>query len=336
MKARPLVIGRTAVIERSIVQAPIGSLATPELVAAVSNAGGLGSLALTWSDADVAARLVAAVRQRTRAPFIANFVLSFAPASLPAALAAGVPIVTFSWGMPGPLVNTVHSFGAAVGVQVGTLEGARRALQEGCDFLICQGVEAGGHVQSSLPLRRLLPAVAAEAGSVPAIAAGGLADGADVAAALTLGASGAMLGTRFVASAESDAHPAYKAALLSARGAATALTGCFEGGWPYALHRVLRNATLTGWEAAGCPPVGRRPGEGDIVARDESGSVVRRYDDAPPSARMQGEILGCCLYAGTGVARICELRSAEVLVTELWGDATDILRRHPDRCAQSD
>ena len=321
MKMRPLVIGRSAVIDRPIIQAPIGSLASAKLVAAVSNAGGLGSLALTWSDADAAARLVAAVRRRTRAPFIANFVLSFAPASLAAALEAGVPIVTFSWGMPGTLVRTVHSFGAAVGVQVGTVDGARRALQQGCDFLICQGVEAGGHVQASLPLRALLPGVAAEAGPVPLIAAGGLADGADVAAALALGASGAMLGTRFVASAESDAHPAYKAALLSARDDATALTGCFEGGWPYALHRVLRNATLTDWEAAGCPPVGRRPGEGDIVARDESGTPVRRYDDTPPKAGMRGEILACCLYAGTGVARITELRSAAALVTELWRDA---------------
>ncbi len=321
MKVSPLIIGRSAAIDRPIIQAPIGSLASAELVAAVSNAGGLGSLALTWSDADAAAGLVAAVRRRTRAPFIANFVLSFAPASLPAALEAGVPMVTFSWGMPGLLVRTVHSFGAAVGVQVGTVDGARRALQEGCDFLICQGVEAGGHVQSSLPLRMLLPAVAAEAGPVPVIAAGGLADGSDVVAALALGASGAMLGTRFVASAESDAHPAYKAALLSARDDATALTGCFDGGWPYALHRVLRTATLTEWEAAGCPPVGRRPGEGDIVARDASGNPVRRYDDTPPRAGMRGEILSCCLYAGTGVARITELRSAAALVTELWRDA---------------
>jgi nitronate monooxygenase len=324
MKLQPVRFGRSVVIERPIIQAPIGGLGSVELVAAVSNAGGVGSLALTWCDAEVAARLVKAVTQRTRAPFIANFVLSFAPASLPAALEAGVPMVTFSWGMPGPWVDTVHSFGAAVGVQVGTLAGARRALQEGCDFIVCQGVEAGGHVQSSLPLHALLPAVAAEAGAVPVMAAGGLADGADIAAAFARGASGVMLGTRFVASTESQAHDAYKAALLAAGSDDTALTGCFDGGWPYALHRVLRNATLMDWEAAGCPPVGRRPGEGNVVARDESGRPVHRYDDAPPSAGMQGEILSCCLYAGTGVARINELRSAGELVRELWRDAQGV------------
>jgi NAD(P)H-dependent flavin oxidoreductase YrpB (nitropropane dioxygenase family) len=133
-----------------IVQAPIGSLAAVDLVSAVSNAGGLGSLALTWTDTSTAAKLVAAVRARTSAAFASNFVLAFEPSALTAALEAGVPVVTFSWGLPGPLVSTVHSFGAAVGIQVGTVEGAKRALGQECDFLICQGIEAGGHVQSSM------------------------------------------------------------------------------------------------------------------------------------------------------------------------------------------
>jgi len=318
MNKRALSIGGVA-LERPIIQAPIGSLASAELVAAVSDAGGLGSLALSWCDAGQAAGLIRAVRARTRAPFAANFVLAFTPTSLPAALEAGVPIVSFSWGLPGPLVQTVHFFGAAVGVQVASAEGARQALRQGCDFIICQGVEAGGHVQSSLPLRALLPAVVAEAGTIPVVAAGGLGDAVDVAAALALGARGAMLGTRFVASSESGAHPDYKAALVSARADDTVLTGCFDGGWPYALHRVLRNRTLNQWEAAGCPPVGRRPGEGEAVARDESGRAIRRYDDAPPRAGMDGDVRECCLYAGTGVERISAIRRAGELVRELCG-----------------
>ena len=147
------------------------------------------------------------------------------------------------------------------------VEGAKRALDQNCDFVICQGIEAGGHVQSSMPLWELLPAVVAEARSVPVAAAGGLGDRADVIEVTSLGASAAMLGTRFIASAESGAHHAYKAALVASASSDTVLTGCFDGEWPYALHRVLRNATLASWEAAGCPPSGNRPGEGEVVAR---------------------------------------------------------------------
>jgi nitronate monooxygenase len=318
-------IGKLDIV-RPIFQAPIGSLGTAELVATVSNAGGVGTLALSWSDAEIATKLITAVKTRTLMPFAANFVLSFKTSALNAALESGVPIVTFSWGLPGPLVGTVHSYGAAVGVQVGTVSGARRAIDEGCDFIICQGVEAGGHVQSSIPLRTLLPAVVAEAREVPVVAAGGLADGADVAEVIALGACAAMLGTRFVASAESRAHHAYKAALLSAGAADTALTGCFDGGWPYALHRVLRNATLTNWESSGCPPSGSRPGEADVVAQSHSGGPVRRYDDTPPNNEMEGDTLSCCLYAGTGIEKIVSIQSADTLVKDIWRDAASIGR----------
>jgi nitronate monooxygenase len=300
-----------------IVQAPIGSLATVDLVAAVSAAGGLGTLALTWTDARVTADVIRQVKAKTNRAFAANFVLSFEPFALTAALEAGVPVVTFSWGLPGSLVNRARSFGTAVGVQVATLAGAQRALDDGCDFLICQGIEAGGHVQSSTALRELLPAIVERASAIPVAAAGGLADRADVAEVFALGASAAMLGTRFVASAESSAHPAYKAALVAADTSATVLTGCFDGGWPYALHRVLRNATLTNWEAAGCPPSGRRPGEGDVIASQASGATVHRYDDTPPSADMQGDIIACCLYAGAGVGKVSSVRPAAELVKEL-------------------
>lgn len=305
-----------------IVQAPIGSLATVELVSAVSNAGGLGSLALTWTDASTAASLVAAVRAQTSAPFASNFVLSFEPKALAAVLEAGVPVVTFAWGLPGPLVTTVHSFGAAVGVQVGTVEGAKRALDQDCDFVICQGMEAGGHVQSSMSLKELLPAVVAEARKVPVVAAGGLADRADVVEVTSLGASAAMFGTRFIASTESSAHPDYKAALVASKSTDTVLTCCFDGEWPYALHRVLRNATFQSWEAAGCPPSGCRPGEGDVVARQQTGAAVTRYNDNPPNSDMRGDVMACCLYAGAGVDKITEVRPAGALVKELLADAS--------------
>jgi NAD(P)H-dependent flavin oxidoreductase YrpB (nitropropane dioxygenase family) len=185
----------------------------------------------------------------------------------------------------------------------------------GVDFLICQGTEAGGHVQSTTPLHDLLPAVVEASDGIPVIAAGGLATREDVTRVLSWGASGAMLGTRFVATQESRAHPLYKAALLE--GTETALTVCFSGGWAQAAHRVLRNATIEAWEAAGSPPEGARPGEGEVVAQAASGEPILRYEDTAPRVGMTGNIAAMCLYAGTGVGKITDLPSASAVVAVL-------------------
>jgi NAD(P)H-dependent flavin oxidoreductase YrpB (nitropropane dioxygenase family) len=300
-----------------ILQAPIGSLASTDLAVAVSEAGGMGSLALTWTSADAARQQVTEVRRRTARNFSVNFVLSFEPAALNAALEAGAPVVTFSWGLEKELVRRTHSHGATVGVQVGSARAAQLAIEHGSDFVICQGVEAGGHVQSSTPLEELLAAVADVAGEIPVVAAGGLADRADVRRVLGAGAEAAMLGTRFVATHESRAHPVYKQALIDSDGSNTVMTGCFDGGWPYAQHRVLRNPTLQHWEDSGCPPLGKRPGEGDVVATTTNGGKVHRYDDTPPSQGMRGDVLDCCLYAGCGVGRIRSIEPAAMLVKTL-------------------
>ena len=311
-----------------ILQAPTGSVAGPELAAAVSAAGGLGGMGLTWTEPETAADYVRHVRAAAPggAPFQVNFALHFPPRALDAALEAGAPVVTFSWGDPSPFIARVRAAGARFGVQVTSAAGARRAaLDLGADFVICQGVESGGHVQGTAPLWELLPqvvAAAADAGT-PVVAAGGIADGAGISRALSLGASGAMLGTRFVATRESRAHPDYKAALLAARAGDTTLTLCFDGGWPQAAHRVLRNATLDAWEAHGSPThaAGARPGEGDVVAHASGGEAILRYEDTAPRVGMTGNIAEMCLYAGTGVGAITDLPSAAEVVARLAAEA---------------
>ena len=304
-----------------IYQAPTGSLAGPELAVAVANAGAMGAMALTWTEPTEAAAFVRQVRAATDGVFQVNFALAFPPKSLNAALESGVPIVTFSWGDPAPYLTEVRAAGAAFGVQVTSVSGARRVLDLGADFLICQGIEAGGHVQSTRPLWELLPRVIAEAGQTPVIASGGIGDGQGIAQALSLGAAGTMLGTRFVATRESRAHPDYKQRLLEASASDAALTVCFDGGWPYAAHRVLRNQTLDTWEAAGCPSIGQRPGEGDTVGQSASGEAIYRYEDTAPRQGMTGDVSDMALYAGTSCGLINDVPPAGELVARLWAEA---------------
>ena len=303
-----------------ILQAPIES--TIKLAVAVSEAGGMGSIQGTWEEPEDAAKLVDGVIQKTNNPFFVNFVLSFQPQALEAAIEAGAPAVTFSWGIAPELIDFAHSKNVAVGVQVGTADGAKAAVSCGADFLICQGIEAGGHVQSTIELTTLLPQVVSAAAEVPVFAAGGLATGADIAWAIRMGASGVMLGTRFVATKESNAHQLYKEAILASTASDTVYTLCFDGGWPQAAHRVIRNQTLNRWEDAGCPPRGMRPGEGDVVARDGSDHEVKRYGFNKPVKSISGDnVNDWCLYAGTSCDKITDIPGASELVSRLWQES---------------
>jgi nitronate monooxygenase len=151
------------------------------------------------------------------------------------------------------------------------------------------------------------------------LAAGGIADGAHIRRALLAGASGALLGTRFVATRESIAHDEYKSALARADATDTVLTVCFQDGWANAPHRVLRNHTFKMWEAAGCPPPGKRPGEGDVLTTDAvTGAKKLRYGTGSPGRDDRGALSELVLYAGTGVGAIRDIPSAGELVERLW------------------
>jgi nitronate monooxygenase len=133
-----------------------------------------------------------------------------------------------------------------------------------------------------------------------------------------------MMGTRFVAATESGAHDAYKAALVAAGPDDQAYTNCYDIGWPYAMHGVLRNSTFNAWEAAGCPAAPHRPGEDEIVFRCGT-EELPHYSDTPPSVGSQGELLAACLYAGKGVGHIESVLPAADIVTSLWRDALKLL-----------
>jgi NAD(P)H-dependent flavin oxidoreductase YrpB (nitropropane dioxygenase family) len=200
--------------------------------------------------------------------------------------------------------------------QVASVDEARRAVEAGADALIVQGVEAGGHVQSTTPLLVLLPAVR-RAVDVPLVAAGGIADAASARAAIGAGADVVSLGTAFAASTESLAHHRYRERLVAATAADTELTDLYDIGWA-APHRVLRTRVLEAWEAAGRPPSGGRPGEGEIVARAATGPIVR-YSMVPAVGGTTGDIDAMALYAGCGVGSIVAVEDARAIVERIAG-----------------
>jgi nitronate monooxygenase len=307
-------------VELPVVQAGMGGgLSRHELAAAVSEAGGLGTIAVTG--AGPIRHELAAARALTGRPLAVNLLLPFARRDWFEAAAEADLVVTF-WGRPRRRTPGVWLH------QCGSLEEAQAARAAGADGVIVQGVEAGGHVRGTTPALRLLEQVRhALPANYPLLLAGGIAARDDARAALEAGASAAVAGTRFLLSEESRAHPAYKERLLSAE--QTVLTELFGAGWP-APHRVVPNAATQQW---GDPPRLNRllnhllapgvryapPGLQERMIRAQRPgsrllSPAGPTDDGPETLVEAG-----ALYAGETVARIDAVRPAAELVRDLAG-----------------
>jgi nitronate monooxygenase len=247
---------------------------------------------------------------------------------LDACLQEGVPIISLFWREPSALVARAKAGGAIVLHTVSTAKEARQAVECGVDIVVAQGWEAGGHVRGTVATMPLIPAVVDAVGPVPVVAAGGIADGRGLAAAMALGASGAWIGTRFLASNEVAIHPHYRERLLRATEDDTAyLEELFDIGWPKAPHRVLRNSTVAEWEAAGRPATGKRPGEGEVVATSKSRGPIVRYRSYTPGADADGNIDALSLWAGQSVGLVHKIQPAAEIVLEIHREARAILRR---------
>ncbi len=302
-------------MDQPIVQAPMS--AVPQLAAAVSNAGALGMLALTWSTpAGDVVRETAALTDR---PFGGNLVLaSDQHRRLDEALEAGLRIVSLFWGDSAGYVEQVHDANGVVLHTVGSAEEARRAAANGVDVVVAQGWEAGGHVWGQVATLPLVPAVVDAVAPVPVIAAGGIGDARGVAAVLALGAQAAWLGTRFLLAQEMPIHEDYRSRVMDAAETDTRwYADLYEVGWPDAPNRSLRNSTAEMWEAAGRPPPGSRPGEGDVIADFASGEPIVRYEPAAPMLGTTGDIEAISLWAGQSVVLARKRQPAAEIVAEL-------------------
>jgi nitronate monooxygenase len=313
-------------IEAPIVLAPMGGAVTPELAAAVSNAGGLGMLPLTWTPPAEIAPLVEETRRLTDRPFGVNFGLEWDQNErLASALLAGVRVVSFFWGDAAEIVGQARDAASIVFVTVGTAEEGRAAAAAGADVIVAQGWEAGGHVWGTVSTLALVPRVVDAVAPVPVVAAGGVADGRGLAAVLALGAAGAWVGTRFLAASEAGIHPDYRRRILAAGEADTFYGTLFDRGWSDAPHRALRNSTLEAWEQAGRPASGSRPGEEDEPASRPDGSPINRYASSTPTAAMQGDVEPLPHWAGQGVGLVTREESAAEIVTSLVTEAEQVL-----------
>jgi nitronate monooxygenase len=316
-------IFRRSGIARPIFQAPIGSIASTELVAAVSNAGAVGNIAATWRSAAQLAATIDRLRGLTDKPFGANFVLGFAiDEPLAAALERHVPIISFFWGDGAPYLARVKASGALAIQVVGSVAEARAAAGAGFDLLVAQGYDAGGHVRGKLGLMALLPQVVDAVAPTPVLAAGGIADRRGVAAALALGAVGAWVGTRFLAALEANIHPVYRERVLAASGDDTLYSELFDVGWPRAPLRALRNSTTTAWQRAGEPAPGARPGESDVIGHYADGSPIPRYYFGSPTREVTGEVEAMVHYAGGAVGLVRSSEPAGKIVEELAAGLT--------------
>lgn len=312
-------------ISYPIIQAPIGSATTPALAAAVSNAGGLGMLALSWRSPDQIRTLIRATRRLTRRPFGVNLVLAWDQQErLAVVLEEKIRIISLAWGDPAPYITAAQRSDAVVLCTVGSVAGAVQARDAGADAIVAQGWEAGGHVCGEVSTMILVPAVVDAIGPTPVVAAGGIADGRGLAAAITLGAQAGWLGTRFLAADEAEIHPTYRDRILAAAETDTVYSSLFDIGWPDAPHRTLRNETVARWEAAGRPLAPHRPGEGEIIAHTD-GKPVLRYEDTIPRPATTGNAADLALYAGQSVGLIRETAPAATIVQTLVADTRNRL-----------
>ena len=314
-------------VTQPIVLAPMGRVGPPELVAAVSNAGGLG-LAPLWTDGPDKMRAeIRRIRDLTDKPFGVNLNMDFRnDEQLEVCLEEGVDVISIFWGDSGDFVERAKSNGVKVIITVSTSAGARQAVGLGADAVCAQGWEAGGHVEGKVSTMALVPAVVDAVGDVPVIAAGGIADGRGLAAALALGASAVWIGTRFLAAKEAPTHPVYLERLLAASENDTEhYDDLYDLVWPNAPHRALKNSTSEMWEAAGRPPFGQRPGEGDVLAKRPDGVEIPRYASAVAFADLEGEIEPLPMWSGQGVGLVKQVQSTEEIVREIMEQAKSII-----------
>jgi len=315
-------------ISHPIVLGGMGTATTAPLVAAVSNAGGFGTLGTSAFNAATLDAEIASIRERTDKPFGINHLLFQIQEDMFAVtLRARPAVAAFAWARKDQdlrdYFQRAHDVGSKVMHMAGEVPEALRAAEAGADVIVAQGTEAGGHVgwMASLPL---VPMMVNAVAPLPVLCAGGIADGRGLAAALALGAEGVLLGTRFMATPEAPIHPNYKQAIVKSDGHDTVLTEipdlATQRVWPGAMSRAQRNQFIERWS-------GR-----EWALRQNASAVGKQV----AGARAGGDIDNASLSFGQDAGLIDSIKSVRQVVQDIIKEAEEIIKgRLPSLCRQS-
>ncbi len=312
----------------------IGS--TPDLAIAVCEAGGIGAIGVGPLPPSAVRSLVRDVKKATTHPFNVNFITLFVNEDhIHACIEEKVPIVSFHFGHPPKkFIDLLHHAKIKVWEQVGSVENAKKAVDDGIDLVIAQGVEAGGHNFSTVPAFILVPQIVEAVKSALVLAAGGITTGKQVAAALCLGADGVWVGTRLVASNEAYAHPDYKTRLVHEDGTNTTLTPIFGPELPaFNPMRVIKNGVVKeflGKEDSVPTDTSNEPVIGKTVFFGQE-FILRRFSSFLPIPATEGNFEEMPFLAGQGVGLIHEVKPVKDIIKVMMGEAAIMLSSFHDK-----
>jgi enoyl-[acyl-carrier protein] reductase II len=322
-------------IELPFVSAGMGFIAVPALAAAVSNAGGFGLLGNGADPPESLRGKIGSTRAQTSCPFGVSFIIettAFGPLTtethIQVCIEERIPAVTFFWAPPpSEWVRRLKEARCDVWFQTGSIVAAQAAIASGVDVIIAQGSEAGGHNRSTTGVFTLLPRMVDVVSPVPVLAAGGIADGRGMAAALCLGAAGVCVGTRLVATTEANAHQDYKRRIVQATEQDIELTYIFGPEWPDAPMRVIRNRVVREWSGTSTktPP---QPDPPQTIGRTVLGGqeyAMPKFSATLPTPETAGDLEEMCLAAGESAAFVTEIMTAHEVVRTIAKDAERIL-----------
>lgn len=313
-----------------IINAGMAFVAGPELAAAVANAGGLGMLGGAMVPAEGLRMMIGATRSMTGKNFGVDLIGEFIDDShIQVLIEEKVALAVFFWSVPSAAqVKQLKRGGVAFWMQVGTVMEAKAAAELGAEAIIVQGSEAGGHNRSEGTLGTLFPAVRDAVPGLPLIAAGGISDGASMAAALLRGADAVWCGTRFLASKEADAHEGYKQLVLKAKSGGTVITTVFGPEWPGQPLRALVNKAVR--ISAGREDEALAEARGQTIGTTVLGGQsmpVPSYSAILPTRAFDADLEWACLTAGEAAANIQSIESAADIIRNMMVDAEAAIAR---------
>jgi NAD(P)H-dependent flavin oxidoreductase YrpB (nitropropane dioxygenase family) len=316
------------------INAGMAFVATTPLVRAVCEAGGMGILGIAAMPPDVLQKAIRDVKAVNPACFGVDIIARFSGIEhIDVCIAEKVPVVVFFWDdVPDEWISRLRAAGTHIWFQVGSVDEAKAALQRGAQGLVVQGSEAGGHNRAVAAAFSLLPAVIDAVPSVPVVAAGGIADGRTVAAALALGADAVWVGTRLLASFEAYAHPQYKERVVAAGVEDTARHLIFGPEFPDASTRGLRNRIVREWERRDDPPPYRVVTDSELPVIGQARLYgqempMKRFCGFPPTPEFTGDFEEMSLLAGESVAQTNRLMTAAAIIDEMIGGAESVIRK---------